>query len=94
MLRGSGLLRRKFLRLQKATGRISRQGNEALRKLVVLGATAVIRFARPGRASPWLLNLLARKPKKLAAIALANKMARTLWAMMVSGEVYRRPLPG
>jgi transposase len=40
-----------------------------------------------------LLNLLARKPKKLAAIALANKMARVLWAMMVSGEVYRRPLP-
>ena len=39
-------------------GRISRQGNEALRKLVVLGATAVIRFARPGHASPWLLNLL------------------------------------
>ena len=74
-------------------GRISRQGNEALRKLVVLGATAVIRFARPGHASPWLLNLLARKPKKLVAIALANKMARTLWAMMVSGEVYRRPLP-
>jgi hypothetical protein len=35
--------------------------------------------------------LLARKPKKLAAVALANKMARTLWAMMVSGEVYRRP---
>ena len=74
-------------------GRISRQGNEALRKLVVLGATAVIRFARPGHTSPWLLNLLARKPKKLAAIALANKMARTLWAMMVSGEIYRRPLP-
>ena len=71
----------------------ARQGNEALRKLVVLGATAVIRFAKPGHASPWLLNLLARKPKKLAAIALANKMARTLWAMMVSGEVYRRPLP-
>jgi hypothetical protein len=58
----------------------------------VLGATAVIRFAKPGHASPWLLSLLARKPKKLAAIALANKMARTLWAMMVSGEVYRQPL--
>src|SRR5262249_40185334 len=71
-------------------GRISRQGNEGLRKLVVLGATAVIRFARPGHPSPWLLNLLARKPKKPAAIALADKMARTLWAMMVSGEVYRR----
>jgi transposase len=78
---------------RRRQGRISRQGNEALRKLVVLGATAVIRFAKPGHGSPWLLNLLARKPKKLAAIALANKMARTLWAMMVSGELYRRPLP-
>jgi len=78
---------------RRRQGRISRQGNETLRKLLVLGATAVIRFARPGHASPWLLNLLARKPRKLAAIALANKMARTLWAMMVSGEVYRRPLP-
>jgi len=61
--------------------------------LPVLGATAVIRFAKPGRASPWLINLLARRPKKVAAVALANKMARTLWAMMVSGEIYRRPLP-
>lgn len=74
-------------------GKISRQGDEGLRKLLVLGATAVIRFAKPGRASPWLLNLLARKPRKLAAVALANKMARTLWAMRVSGEVYRRPQP-
>jgi transposase len=72
-------------------GRISRQGDEGLRKLLVLGATAVIRFATAGRASPWLINLLARRPKKLAAVALANKMARTLWAMMVSGEIYRRP---
>jgi transposase len=72
-------------------GRISRQGDQGLRRLLVLGATAVIRFAKPGRASPWLLNLLARKPKKLAAIALANKMARTLWAMMVSGQTYRHP---
>ena len=74
-------------------GRISRQGDEGLRRLLVLGATAVIRFAKRGRASPWLIDLLARKPKKLAAVALANKMARILWAMMVSGEVYRRPLP-
>jgi len=57
----------------------------------VLGATAVIRQAKAGRAAPWLLGLLARKPKKLAAIALANKMARIVWAMMVSGETYRRP---
>jgi transposase len=73
------------------SGRISRQGDRGLRKLLVLGATAVIRFATAGRASPWLINLLARRPKKLAAVALANKMARTLWAMMVSGELYRRP---
>ena len=72
-------------------GRITRQGDAGLRKLLVLGATAVIRFARAGKTSPWLLNLLARRPKKLAAVALANKMARTLWAMMVSGEIYRRP---
>src|SRR6266851_731831 len=72
-------------------GRISRQGDANLRRLLVLGATAVIRCARPGRASPWLLHLLARRPKKLAAVALANKMARIIWAMMVSGETYRRP---
>ena len=59
----------------------------------MLGATAVIRVAKPGKASPWLLQLLARRPKKLAAVALANKMARIIWAMLVSGEVYRRPYP-
>jgi transposase len=72
-------------------GRISRHGDETLRRLLVLGATAVIRQAQKGRVSPWLLALLARKPKKLAAVALANKMARIIWAMMVSGEVYRQP---
>ena len=72
-------------------GKISREGDEDLRRLLVLGATAVIQQAKTGRASAWLLGLLARKPKKLAAVALANKMARILWAMMVSGETYRRP---
>jgi transposase len=74
-------------------GRISRQGDDSLRRLLVLGATTVVQFAKPGRASPWLTQLLARRPKKLVAVALANKMARTLWAMMVSGELYRRPQP-
>jgi transposase len=74
-------------------GRISRQGDASLRRLLVLGATTVIQFAKPGRASPWLIQLLARRPRKLAAVALANKMARILWAMMVSGEVYRRSQP-
>ena len=62
-----------------------------MRRLLVIGATAVIRAAKPGRTSPWLLALLARKSKKLAAVALANKMARIIRAMMVSGETYRRP---
>ena len=73
-------------------GRISRAGDEDLRRLLVIGATAVIRAAKPGRTAPWLLALLARKSKKLAAVALANKMARIVWAMMVSGETYRRPV--
>ncbi len=75
-------------------GGISRAGNERLRQLLMLGATAVIQHARPGRpaASPWLLNLLGRKPRKLAAVAWANKMARIVWAMMTSGEAYR-PAP-
>jgi len=72
-------------------GGISRAGNERLRQLLVVGAMAVIRFAKPGSktASPWLLKLLERRPRKLAAVALANKMARTVWAMMTSGEAYR-----
>ena len=72
-------------------GRISKQGDEDLRRLLVLGATAVIRQAKPGRASPWLLELLARKSKKGATLALANKMARIIYAMMMSDEIYRRP---
>jgi transposase len=72
-------------------GRIIKEGDEDLRRLLVLGATAVIQQAKAGRASPWLLGLLARKPKKVVALALANKMARTIWAMMISGEVYRCP---
>jgi transposase len=75
-------------------GRISKEGDEDLRRLPVLGATAVIQQAKPGRASPWLLGLLARKSKKVATLALANKMARIIWAMMISGEVYRHPKAG
>ena len=75
-------------------GRISKQGNEVLRSLLVNGAMAVISHARRGSksASPWLLKLLERKPRKVAAVALANKMARVLWAMMARGEGYR-PMP-
>ena len=74
-------------------GGISRAGDERLRQLLVLGATAVIRHAKPDRpgVSPWLLKLLERKPRKVAAVALANKMARILWAMLARGEEYRQP---
>ena len=72
-------------------GKISKAGNERLRQLLVVGAMAVIRHAKPGKrsASAWLLKLLEHKPRKLVAVALANKMARIVWAMMTSGEAYR-----
>ena len=65
---------------RQSLGGISRAGNERLRQLLVVGAMAVIRHAKPGSrtASPWLLQLLERRPRKVAAIALANKMARIL----------------
>lgn len=73
-------------------GKISKAGNERLRQLLVVGAMAVIRYAKPGSksATDWLLKLLERRPRKVAAIALANKMARIIWAMMGRGEAYRR----
>jgi transposase len=71
-------------------GGITRAGDETLRSVLVVGATALIQQVRRGRGrpSPWLLALLERKPPKLAAVALANKMARIAWKLMVSGERY------
>ena len=76
-------------------GGITRAGDELLRSTLVVGATAVIQHVQrtQGRnASPWLLKLLERKKPKLAAVALANKIARIAWKLMVSGERYRRPI--
>lgn len=73
-------------------GGISRMGNTELRSLLVLGATAVLRYARDNeKALPWLAALLARRPFKVVAVALANKMARIIWALLVKGGVYRKP---
>jgi transposase len=72
-------------------GVITRAGDEALRRVLVAGATAVIQQVakRRGRTpSPWLAALIKRKPAKLAAVALANKTARIAWKLMVSGERY------
>jgi len=70
-------------------GGITRAGDETLRRLLVSGAMAVIQRAHPERSSPWLLALLARKPRKLAAVALANKTARIAWVLMARGKTYR-----
>src|SRR5450432_684693 len=71
-------------------GKITRAGDEMLRSVLVAGATAVIQQAKRGRGhpSPWLVALLKRKPPKLAAVALANKIARIAWKLMVTGESY------
>ena len=74
-------------------GGITRAGDEALRSVLVQGATAVIQQVKHGNvrnASPWLLALIKRKPEKLAAVALASKTARIAWKLMVSGERYNR----
>jgi transposase len=74
-------------------GSISKQGDRYLRGLFTAGALAVIRYAKIYGTGhrPWLTALLARRPTKVAAIALANKLARMAWAMMARGERYKEP---
>ena len=70
-------------------GVITRAGDEALRSVLVAGATAVIQHVRRGGRGPsWIVGLLKRKPPKLAAVALANKMARIAWKLMATGDSY------
>ena len=74
-------------------GNISKRGDRYLRSLLTTGALAVIRYAKTHstRHRPWLTVLLTRRPTKVAAIALANKIARIAWAMMAKGERYKEP---
>lgn len=72
-------------------GRITKMGDRYLRKLLVVGATSLIRRAKykPETADPRLVALLARKPARVASVAMANKMARVVWAIMARGETYQ-----
>jgi transposase len=73
-------------------GRISKRGNKQLRTLLIVGATSVLKQARRGLPLPlWVVALLGRRPYKVAAVALANRMARTIWALLVKGGVYQAP---
>jgi len=72
-------------------GGISKQGDQYLRWLLVIGAMTVIRHAkRRGTTDPWLANIIANKPTKVAAVALANKNARVAWVLLRHGGTYQR----
>jgi transposase len=82
--------------LQRSTGgkqklgETSRMGERTLRRLLIIGASAAVRWAmRKGSSNPWLAGMLNRKPPMLVIVALANKMARIVWALMARGGIYR-----
>jgi transposase len=85
--------------LQRSTGgkqklgAVSKLGERTIRRLLILGASAVIRQAclRGAPAGSWLAQMLTRKPKMLVTVALANKMARVVWSLLVKDGVYRAP---
>jgi transposase len=73
-------------------GPISKQGDQYLRRILVVGAHAVLKRARhQPEKYPWVTRLLARKPFRVVAVALANKMARVAWALLAKGGTYRAP---
>ncbi len=73
-------------------GRISKMGDRYLRQLLVNGMTSCVRVARmhPDRTEPWLASLLERKPTRLATVAMANKTARIIWAVLTRDEPYKQ----
>jgi len=74
-------------------GRISKQGNRYIRRLLVIGATSMLRYARARTApgSDWVNSLLERRPARLVTVAMANKTARIAWAILAKREIYQTP---
>lgn len=74
-------------------GRTSKMGQRDIRRLLIIGAMSVVNWASRGygRMTGWLASMLARKPRMVVAVALANKMARAIWAMLIKQEAYRAP---
>ena len=81
---------------KESLGRISKMGDRYLRRLLVVGATSVVRRADtiPSATGAWVRSLVERKPKRLATVAMANKTARIAWAVLTRGETYRAPAMG
>ena len=82
--------------MQKSTGgkqrlgRISRKGDQYIRRLLIIGAQTALLRSKAARANAWIQGLLARCARLKVAVALANKMARIAWAVMAKGESYRQ----
>ena len=78
---------------KERSGGISKMGDRYIRNLLVIGMTARLKIydRQPERADPWTKDLLARKPRRLATVAMANKTARTMWAMLTREENYKSP---
>jgi transposase len=76
---------------KQTLGGISKQGNRYIRKLLVLSATSLLRSVskRKGALADWMSALLSKKPARLVAVALANKLARIIWVIMRTGEIFR-----
>ena len=81
-------------RRQAEAGPITKMGERTLRRLLTIGASAVVKQAllRGAPAGSWLAQMLARKPRMLVTVALANKTARIVWALMARGGIYRAPV--
>ena len=79
---------------QYTLGAITKKGNRYLRKMLVVGCTSVLRVAHKhkGALAEWIVAIRARKPERVVAVALANKLARIAWAMMSTGESFRTEL--